>query len=137
MHTLLLTLLACDEPPESAPPPQASDCVDLSGDWTVTETIDRSGCDASSQTVTVSINWKQTGCSGALSDQGAAITLPGRVEGQRIIAGGTYRDLGKIRKDLDLKVDGDIISGTATWTWRPGKALSCSGTSTVAGKRKL
>ena len=139
-HLLLGTIFIGCEAPKTATPTAgsaAAACQDLSGSWEVVEVIDRSGCGEAEQTVRFPLRWEQKGCAGTLSVPLVGIRFDGSVEGTQIKAGGTYRDFGEIEKNLILNVtdQGEGISGTATWTWRPGKPLSCNGTSTVQGKR--
>lgn len=118
-----------------------SQCVDISGTWSITET---SGANTCGDTVGVSALNVYTivqngGCSFIATD--GTRTFNGSVSGTHVTWTGSYADSGGTvtvtGTSINVSSDGNSMSGTGNWIWSNGTpSYDCSGvTSSMTGTR--
>ncbi len=113
-------------------------CQDTSGKWIIEEIIDARTCEEGEKKVEINTLITQIACQATLTIPGLdpAISFKGVVNGKKIYLKGTYRDMGKITKELFLTIEGQKLVGTAKWKYTdPTGLYSCKGTSEIVGQK--
>jgi hypothetical protein len=136
----LLMLTACgggggapaagQETPAASTVPDAP-IADLTGTWTITET-GVSDCPAKSTFTRGPYQATIEQLNGHLTVQAFSSSLTGSIAGDNVSWTGSYPEDGGTTTvtsmTLTVDVDGNILTGTAEWTWSDGR-VSCAGTS--------
>lgn len=124
---------ACSDEDDSgtlAPP-----AFDLTDSWSISETVDATGCGEGTLVDDWTLTATQSGNS--LTAVTPVGTFTGTVSGSRVRWSGDYPEDGgttTITVTATIDSSGDALSGTSTWSWTDG-TNSCSGTSVFTGTR--
>ncbi|NOY44626.1 MAG: hypothetical protein GXP50_04120 [Deltaproteobacteria bacterium] len=112
------------------------DVADVSGSWTVHETVDGSDCGEGTTSDSYTIAVTQNGTQLAVTAQGN--TFAGTVSGNTLSWTGSYPEEGGTTTitslHLTLDAAGTSGGGTVSWTWTDGTE-TCSGTTEITVNR--
>lgn len=130
---LVLPFAGCSDDDDPAGPAAPAD-FDITGTWSVSETVDATACGEGTQTDTWSMTATQTG--NALTVTTPVGTFTGTVSGSDVNWSGSFpEDGGTTTISLSATLSGgDDFAGTSTWSWTDG-IDSCGGTSVFTGTR--
>jgi hypothetical protein len=117
----------------------ASDVLDVSGSWNVTEVADESDCGQGINTKHYTVTIAQTGTTFTVQTpygtlRGSLNGSVGTWSGRGSEDGGTLQTSGSVTFSEDGNGYGVSYSAIETWTWDDG-AFYCSGTSELSGSR--
>jgi len=118
----------------------AAEPASVGGSWSIHEEVDASDCGKGSYDDDYQIDIAQSAdeitVTTSIDEFPYGAEFLGTVDGNHLQWNGEYpQDGGTVSVDhLSLTVDGDILSGTESWTWSDG-ASSCQGTTQVRGER--
>jgi hypothetical protein len=115
--------------------------VDITGNWSVTETITESSgvCDPPGTTSNWSARAVQNGNDVTVTTTSGAITgtvFTGTVSGNKLNWTGSYPDSGGTVtvESSDVTATDTSLSGTTNWSWSDGKD-SCTGKTEITGNK--
>jgi len=112
------------------------DVPDVSGSWTVDETVDGSDCGEGTTTDSYTIAVTQNGTQLTVTSEGDTFT--GTLSGNTLSWTGSYAEDGGTTTittlSITLDASGNNGSGTAAWTWTDGTE-TCSGTTEITVNR--
>ena len=107
--------------------------LDVSGTWKVTETVHAEGCGEGTYVEIYRLRVKQNGSKLEISS--GSVKSYGTLEGNVVTwKGSVAEDGGTTTVSIRATVDGDLLSGSARWSWTDGEA-TCSGTSEFKARR--
>ncbi|MEJ2641822.1 MAG: hypothetical protein P8010_19830, partial [Desulfosarcinaceae bacterium] len=117
----------------------ASDVLDVSGSWNVTEVADESDCGQGINTKHYTVTIAQTGTTFTVQTpygtlRGNLSGSAGTWSGRGSEDGGTLQTSGRVTFSDDGNGYGNGYSAQETWTWDDG-SFYCSGTSDLSGSR--
>ncbi len=117
-------------------------CDDVSGTWETTEHVSASACDdARTDYGVYTVSQDLSKCTIVFTvDEVNGVnpgvgSFPGTVDGNKVcVTGGFTEDGGTTTTTVNVTVSSDIVTGSATWSWK-GQGRSCSGTTQISGTR--
>lgn len=111
-------------------------CEEVAGTWDMTEVVDATDCGDGTYTENITYTVTQNGCNiTVVPSSNPSLSFSGSVNNDRISWKGSWpEDGGTVTATIDITINGNSLSGSATWSWTDGSD-SCSGTTQLSGTR--
>jgi hypothetical protein len=111
-------------------------CEDASGTWNMTEVVNATDCGEDTYTENITYTVTQNGCNiTVVPSSDSSLSFSGSVDNDQVSWTGSWpEDGGTTTATIDITINGDSASGSATWSWTDGSD-SCDGTTQISGTR--